>query len=145
MAIPKSEINAVIAAMTNPELSEDATNEEVAIAVITALSSVRDLTKRFLAVSQQRLHSTDDWSTFAVGPFTTENQAATAGEGMSGRPKQPGYGHWKVAVLVPSASESWKILTKEFEEKPDRFGWVGEYKRGLDPSKWTEHEGRGSW
>lgn len=145
MAIPKAEINAVIAAMTDPELPEDATNEDVATAIIVALSSVRDLSKRFVAVSQQRLHIEDEWSTFAVGPFNTEKQASGAGEGMSGRPGAQGYGHWKVGVLLPTAAQTWKVLTEIERDKNDRFGWAKKFTKDIPSEEWNEHEGRGSW
>lgn len=145
MAIPKGEINAVIAAMTDPEITDETTNEEVAIGIIEALSSVRDLTKTYVAVSQQRLHITDEWSTFAIGPFATEKQACNAGEGMAGRPGAQGYGHWKVGVLLPTAAQTWKVLTEAEKDKNDRFGWVKSTKKELDPDEWNEPEGRGSW
>lgn len=145
MAIPKGEINAVIEAMTNAEITDETTNEEIAIRIIEALSSVRDLTKTYVAVSQQRLNEMDPWSTFAIGPFSTENKAKLAGEGMAGRPGAPGYGHWKVAVLLPTAAQTWKVLTEIEDQKGDRFKWVAGVKKKLDASEWNKPEGRGSW
>lgn len=146
MAIPKSEINAVVAVLVDESLDE-ATNEEVALKIIETLTSVRDKRSLYVAVSQQRLHPEDKWSTFAIGPFSTELQAAKAGEGMAVRPGHAGEGKWKVGVMMPTAVSTWKTLQEADAQKvkEDRFHWVKEHAKTTTPEEWSEPEGRVSW
>lgn len=126
------------------DVEDETTNEEVAIRIIEALSSVRNGSNTYVAVSQQRLHHEDPWMTFAIGPFSTELKAAKAGEGMAPGAGRPGEGRWKVGLLLPTAAETWKFLSQA-EKDEERFARVKGFKKDLDPEVWDEPEERTSW
>lgn len=148
MAVPASEIKAVLKVFDSPEF-EDWDEKTAAENIVTAVNEVREASKRFVVVANLKWPHQDNYHMWACGPFNTENQANAMGERFAADPyTRRGEGRWKTVPILPPASNSSRTAWDTIRPPTVpccslHHGWVKD-----DLDRWTWHrppEGAVHW
>jgi hypothetical protein len=166
LAIPASEVKAVVAVFNDPEFDE-LTERDVAERIIAALNQVRENTKRFVVVANLKWPDHEMFHMWAAGPFNTVNQANAVGETFATDPfTKRGNGRWKaVPILSPTSKPSrtaWDVIRPDPEpccsmhhgyikDDTERWTWMkapegaDHWKIGTDGHRVELGNGKAGW
>lgn len=139
-----AEIKAVVKALEG-EFPPDATSKDVALAVIQALDVQREKSDKWITVVQIKLPETG-WHHFALGPFSTQKQAAAAGQSSfpnTMKYKRDGDAKAMAVPVSNSEREAWESIRPENVNSQQ---WIKDMVKDWYPGIWAEKfTGKQGW
>lgn len=114
------------------------TTEELAELIIATLDDIRARNQRLAVIVQYTVDQGETLHHAVLGPFGTRSRSAatSAGEGIIGRPTQPGQGRFMLVPAYHSARDAWAAVTPTREERRKVALALAEARRNSDWNPW---------